>query len=256
MAAAFTNPAGGALDEARELLAQAVELDPGYAPALALAGYFEAKAFLFGRHPDGEAGKRHALDLAERAVQADPEEPLALGAYGFVSANASGDLDRASRLDRTRPRFECQFAAAVELCTARIYMYIGEHDRAIECLHRSMRRNPLDQRTITQTQHIWHSLNPFPQQPEEAVRLAQRAVVLAPNPLSHPRYLQQVSLKPEADRGGPGCLGRTPEITAQRLSQALARIQLPKAGRPGNLCSTRSAGLVFQRSLQESLPTG
>ena len=73
MAAAFTNPAGGALDEARELLAQAVELDPGYAPALALAGYFEAKAFLFGRHPDGEAGKRHVLDLAERAVQADPK---------------------------------------------------------------------------------------------------------------------------------------------------------------------------------------
>ncbi|WFU85850.1 adenylate/guanylate cyclase domain-containing protein [Rhizobium sp. CC1099] len=106
MGAAFTNPAGGALDESRELLAQAIELDPGYAPALALAGYFEAKAWLFGRIADGEAGKRHAVDLVERAVRADPQEPLALGAYGFVSANSSGDLDRAVAYIERAPRLE------------------------------------------------------------------------------------------------------------------------------------------------------
>lgn len=183
MAAAFTNPAGGALDEARKVLRQAIELEPGNAPALALAGYFEAKALLFGRIADGEAGKRHALDLVERALRADPQEPLALGAYGFVSANSSGDLDRAAAyieqalaLNGNSPLL---WAFAGE-----VYMYIGEHDRAIECLHRSMRLNPLDQRTITNAAYLAFA-HLFGRQPKEAVAWAQRAVVLAQNPLSY-----------------------------------------------------------------------
>ena len=183
MAAAFTNPAGGALDKARGLLAQAVELDPGYAPALALAGYFEAKALLFGRVTDGEAGQRHALDLVERAVRADPLEPLALGAYGFVSANSSGDLDRAvayiERALALNANSPLLWAFAGE-----VYMYIGEHDRAIECLHRSMRLNPLDQRTITNAAYLAFAYL-MKHQPKEAVPWAQRAVVYAPNPLTY-----------------------------------------------------------------------
>ncbi|MFA1625040.1 hypothetical protein ACDY96_20295 [Rhizobium mongolense] len=63
-------------------------------------------------------------------------------------------------------------------------MYIGEHDRAIECLHRSMRLNPLDQRTITNAAYLAFA-HLFGRQPKEAVSWAQRAVVLAPNPLSY-----------------------------------------------------------------------
>lgn len=183
MAGALTNPAGGALDEARGLLAKAVELDPGYAPALALAGYFEAKASLFGRHADGEAGERHALDLVERAVRADPLEPLALGAYGFVSANASGDLDRAAAYIERALALNANSPLLWNFA-GEVYMYIGEHDRAIECLHRSMRLNPLDQRTITNVAFLAFA-HLFGRQPMEAVSWARRAVVLAPNPLSY-----------------------------------------------------------------------
>jgi TolB-like protein/class 3 adenylate cyclase/Flp pilus assembly protein TadD len=183
MAAAFTDPAGGALDEARLLLAKAVELDPGYAPALALAGYFEAKAYMFGRIADAESGKKHALDLVERAVRADPDEPFALGAYGFVSANAGGDLDRAaSYIDRAlnlnaNSPLLWNFAGEIR-------MYIGDHDSAIQCLHRSMRLNPLDQRTVTNASYLAFA-HMFSREPEEAVRWAQRAVIIAPNPLSY-----------------------------------------------------------------------
>jgi len=183
MAPAFTDPAGGALDEARRLLAQAVDLDPGYAPALALAGYFEAKASIFGRHADSEAGERHALDLAERAVGADPEEPLALGAYGFVSANTGGDLDRAAAYIERALALSANSPLLWNFA-GEVYMYIGQHERAIECLHRSMRLNPLDQRTITNAAYLAYA-HLFRREPEESVRWAQRAVVLARNPLSY-----------------------------------------------------------------------
>ena len=131
----------------------------------------------------GAAGQKHALDLVERALKADPEEPLALGAFGFVSANAKGDLDRAAAyIERalalnTNSPLLWNFAGEVA-------MYIGDHDHAIECIHRSMRLNPLDQRTITNTTYMAFAYF-MKRQPDEGVRWAQRAVILAPNPLSY-----------------------------------------------------------------------
>jgi tetratricopeptide (TPR) repeat protein len=183
MTDAFTNPEGGALEEACALLAQAIELDPNCAPALALAGYYEAMASLFGRHADTAAGKRHALELAERAVRADPEDAFALGAYGFVCANTLGDLeraaafsDRALALNKNSPLL-WNFAGEVRA-------YLGEHDRAIECFHRSMRLNPLDPRTISNAAYLALA-HLFRRQPVEAVSWAQRAVLVARNPLTY-----------------------------------------------------------------------
>ena len=179
MAPALADPAGGALDEARALLAKAVDLDPNYAPALALAGYFEAKAFMFGRHSDPKLG----LSLVERALKADPDEPLALGCFGFVSANSRGDLDRAAAyIDRAlalnaNSPLLWNFAGEVA-------MYVGDHDRAIDALLRSMRLNPLDQRTITNAAYMAFAYF-MKGEAEEGVRWAQRAVILAPNPLSY-----------------------------------------------------------------------
>src|SRR3546814_14392400 len=63
-------------------------------------------------------------------------------------------------------------------------MYLGEHDRAIECFHRSMRLNPLDSRTITNAAYLAFAYL-YRRQPEEAVRWAERAVLVARNPLSY-----------------------------------------------------------------------
>jgi TolB-like protein/class 3 adenylate cyclase/Flp pilus assembly protein TadD len=178
--AVSTNPIGGALEEARTLLAKAIELDPIYCPALALAGYFEAQALVFGRHPDLSAGKRHAVDLVERAVRADGTDPFALGFFGFVSATEGGDLDRAvafvERAVELNPNSSLlwHFAGSVQ-------SYVGAHERAIECLHRSMRLNPLDQRTISNASNLAFA-HLFLGQPEEAVRWAERAVLFAKNP--------------------------------------------------------------------------
>jgi TolB-like protein/class 3 adenylate cyclase/Flp pilus assembly protein TadD len=221
MAPAFSDPAGGALDEARSLLARAVELDPTYAAALALAGYFEAQAFLFGQRADA----KQALDLVERALKADPDEPLALGCFGFVSANSRGDLDRAAvyidralALNANSPLL-WNFAGEVAI-------YLGEHDRAIECLHRSMRLNPLDQRTIMNAAYLAFA-HFFNRQPEEAVRWAQRAVILAPNPMSY-RILAATLAE----------TGRTEE--ARRAASELLALQ-------PNSCLSRSRDSDYRR---------
>jgi TolB-like protein/class 3 adenylate cyclase/Tfp pilus assembly protein PilF len=221
MAAAFTNPTGGALDEARSLLAQAIELDPNYAPALALAGYFEAKAFMFGQNAD----KNRALDLVERALKADPDEPLALGSFGFISANSGGDLDRAAAyIDRALALNSN--SALLWNFAGEVAMYIGDHDRGIECLHRSMRLNPLDQRTITNAAYLAFA-HFMKRQPEEGVRWAERAVVLAPNPLS---YRILAATLAEA--------GRIDE--AREAASELLSLQ-------PNSCLTRSRGANYRR---------
>jgi adenylate cyclase len=176
--AVSTNPTGGALENARALLAKAIELDPNYAPALALAGYFEVKAILHGRHPDPPSAAQYALDLVERAMRSDSTDPFALGFFGFVSANGGGDLDRAvvlvERALELNPNSPLLWNFAGEVQT-----YVGNHERAIECFHRSMRLNPLDPRTITNATYLAFS-HLFLGQADEAVRWAQRAALFAP----------------------------------------------------------------------------
>jgi adenylate cyclase len=226
MGTAFTNPESGALDEARALLAQSIKLDPTYAPALALAGYYEAKASLFGHHADMAAGERHALELVERALQADPEDPLALGTYGFVSANASGDLDRAATLV-DRALVLNQNSPLLWNFAGEVYTYLGEHDRAIECFFRSMRLNPLDTRTITNAAYLAFAYF-FRRQPEEAVCWAERAVMIAPNPLSY-RILA-------------ASLAETGRVEEARMAMAeLLRLQ-------PNACLRRSRSSNYRRS--------
>jgi TolB-like protein/class 3 adenylate cyclase/Flp pilus assembly protein TadD len=227
MGEAFTNPESGALEEARALLERAIELDPCYAPALALAGYYEAKALLFGRHANDAAGEKHALELAERAVRNGPEDPLALGAYGFVCANTVGDLDRAAAF-ADRALALNQNSPLLWNFAGEVRMYLGEHDRAIECFHRSMQLNPLDSRTITNAAFLAYAYL-FRQQPEEAVRWAQRAALTARNPLSFRILAASLAA---ADR-----------IDEARLAMAeLLRMQ-------PNACLRRSRGSNYKRSV-------
>jgi adenylate cyclase len=225
MAPAITDPEGGALDEARSLLQRAIELDGHYAPALAMAAFFEIKARAFGlaNYADGD---ERALSLAERAVRADPQEPLALGVYGFVRANVRGDLYPA--LDLVQRALSLNPSSALLWnFLGEVKMYVGEHDHAIECFHRSIRLNPLDQRTITNSAYLAfaHLLR---REPEEAVRWATRAVVLAPNPVSYRALTASLA---EAGR---------PEEARAAAAEVL-RLQ-------PNACLRRSRGSAYRRA--------
>jgi len=77
-AASFENDR---LRRALEFLGQAIERDPRYGPALALAALCHQRLYGAG---DGEMHLRPAVDLARRALRAEPEDPEVLADAAFV----------------------------------------------------------------------------------------------------------------------------------------------------------------------------
>ncbi|WP_299615653.1 adenylate/guanylate cyclase domain-containing protein [Pelagibius sp.] len=169
------------LDDSRALLAKARDLDPSFAPALALAAYFEAIASYFGR----TANKRFALELAERAVRADPDDAFVIGLYGFVmtASREPGAIDRALiHVDRALALN--QNSPLIWQFSGEIRMYKGDHETAVRHLRKSMRLNPLDTRTIWNPTFLAYAYF-FLGNAEEAVKWAELAALTCRNPITY-----------------------------------------------------------------------
>ena len=70
--------------DAIELLDRAIALAPGYAPALALASWaHEKRKTLAGTAPAGVDDVEISLALAQRALDADPNDAMAMGLLGW-----------------------------------------------------------------------------------------------------------------------------------------------------------------------------
>ena len=65
-----------------DLLNKALELDPSYPLALALAAWCHAQGSVYNWAADIEASKREALGLAERAADLSADDPLILTVLG------------------------------------------------------------------------------------------------------------------------------------------------------------------------------
>lgn len=88
-------------DEAIALLDQAIALDPGFAPALALcAGAHELRLSNGGIAPPGVDDAREAMELVERALQADSSDAMVLTQAGALSLVLAGNEARAFALLR------------------------------------------------------------------------------------------------------------------------------------------------------------
>jgi len=76
-----------------DLLGQAIERDPHYGPALALAAFFHAQLDVNGRTDDREATQRTAIDFARRALRVAHDDPEVLGPGAFVLGWYGEDID-------------------------------------------------------------------------------------------------------------------------------------------------------------------
>jgi adenylate cyclase len=79
---------------ALELLNQAIERDPYYGAALALA----ASCHEMQRRVGSEADRQRVVDLAQRAIRAGAEDPAALAVAAHALASAGEDIDAAIAL--------------------------------------------------------------------------------------------------------------------------------------------------------------
>ncbi len=132
-------------DEAKKalhLLGEALEIDPEYPLALALAAWCHAQRAVYNWAEDREATIAEALRLAERAAQAGDDDPLTLTVLGTVHTIAK---------NRETARLILERAIAIDPNSAWAWSrlgwldaYSGRAEGAEASLRRSLRLSPLD----------------------------------------------------------------------------------------------------------------
>ncbi|HSF96714.1 MAG TPA: adenylate/guanylate cyclase domain-containing protein [Thermohalobaculum sp.] len=127
---------------ALELLEKALEIDPDYPLALALAGWCWAQRTAYGWMPDRDASIAEALRLAEKAANAGNDDPLTLTVLGTVHTIAR---------NRETARLILERAIAIDPNSSWAWSrlgwldaYCGRLESAEQNLRRSIRLSPLD----------------------------------------------------------------------------------------------------------------
>jgi TolB-like protein/class 3 adenylate cyclase len=132
---------GKDLPQALGFLDQAIDRDPRYAPALALAAVGHLRLCVDGLSKDPPADRRRGADLAHRALQVARDDPgtlanacLALAYFGEDIAAMVGLIDHALALNPSYARG--WYVSGV------LRWFAGEADTAIEHAEASMRLSP------------------------------------------------------------------------------------------------------------------
>jgi TolB-like protein/class 3 adenylate cyclase len=132
---------GKDLPEALRLLNQAINRDPRYAPALALAAVGHLRLCVDGLSKDPQADKRRGADLAHRALQVARDDPstlanasLALAYFGEDIGAMVGLIDHALALNPSYARG--WYVSGI------LRWFSGQADTAIEHVEASMRLSP------------------------------------------------------------------------------------------------------------------
>ena len=127
--------------QALSLLAQAIERDPHYGPALALAARCHHQLAANGATKNVETHGRKGIDLARQAMRAASEDPEVLAATGFVLGALGEDIDAAiSLVDRSlvlNPSF-----ARGWFWSGLLRVFAGRSDLAIEHFENFRRLDP------------------------------------------------------------------------------------------------------------------
>jgi TolB-like protein len=131
---------------ALELVGRALERNPNYGSALAVATVCQCNIYAGGWTNDFEATRRQGIDLARRALRVAGDDPFilanaawALGAFGEDIATAVALVDRSLQLN---PSFARGWFQSGEL-----RMWAGQYDLGIEHVERSIRLSPRENRT-------------------------------------------------------------------------------------------------------------
>jgi TolB-like protein/tetratricopeptide (TPR) repeat protein len=119
-------------EEAIVLLEQAIALDPNFAPALALcSAAHELRLTNGGVAPPGVDDARIALDLIERALQADNSDAMVLVSAGAVQLVLANNEARAFALLRQAEALNPNSLLIISIA-AYCYWHVGQYDEAIE----------------------------------------------------------------------------------------------------------------------------
>ena len=130
---------------ALDLLGQAIERDPHYGPALALAALCHEGLEVSGWTEDPEAARNTSIGLARRALRSGPEDPNVLALAAFVLGYFGEDIDVAIRLIDRGLTLNPSFARGWHW-SGILRVFAGQPDLALEHFETFLRLSPRDRR--------------------------------------------------------------------------------------------------------------
>ena len=135
------------LAQALDLLEQAIDREPRYGPALALAAAYRANVgnYDWADSRDEEEKRRAAVDLAREALRAAADDPGVLGRAAMVLGRFGEDIDAALALIDRALVLNPSFAYGW-YWSGWLHLFAGQAELAIEHFETSMRLNPRGQR--------------------------------------------------------------------------------------------------------------
>jgi adenylate cyclase len=128
---------------ALDLLGRAIERDPGYGPALALAAHCHQGLEVNGWTEDPEATRRTSVDLARRALRSGPEDPNVLALASFVLGYFGEDIDVSLGLIDRCLTLNPSCARGWHW-SALLRLFAGQPDLALEHFQTYLRLSPRD----------------------------------------------------------------------------------------------------------------
>jgi adenylate cyclase len=207
--------------KAFEFFVNAIELDPVYASAYAMATRCISLRAQNGWLTNPEREISEGLRLARRAVELGRDDPLVLAVGGYVIAFLGHDLDSGATYIARSLSLNAN-SALTWLYSGATHILLGEHELGIEHVLRAQRLSPLDP---TQPQFMASiSLGHFClRRFEEASQWAGNAVREQPNLLSPLLILAasaaQMGRLEEAQRLVPQILALSPSYRLSRIKE-------------------------------------
>jgi pentatricopeptide repeat protein len=128
---------------ALDLLRQAIERDPHYGPALALAAHCHLGLEVNGWTEDPEAARNTSVDLARRALRSDPEDPDVLAVVAFVLGYFGEDINVAIGLIDRCLTLNSSCARGWHW-SALLRLFAGQPDLALKHFETYLRLSPRD----------------------------------------------------------------------------------------------------------------
>jgi adenylate cyclase len=128
---------------ALDLLGQAIERDPHYGPALAVAACCHQALEVNGWAEDPEATRRTSVDLARRALRSSPEDPNVLALTAFVLGYCGEDIDVSLGLIDRCLTLNPSSARGWHW-SALLRVFAGQPDTALEHFQNYLRLSPRD----------------------------------------------------------------------------------------------------------------
>ena len=127
-------------ERARNFLLRAIELDGSYAPAYAVLGFAYVLNYQNRWTSDSGTALRQARQAVDRAIESDPQEPMARAAAAFV-ATFEADLARAKSEAEIALTLNPNSTDACS-CLGNVYIFLGRPLEAIPLIENAMRLDP------------------------------------------------------------------------------------------------------------------